>query len=386
MFGSMFIGLSGMQAYSAGLRQISNNISNMNSVGFKGSEVHFTDVFGNLGSGRQGVGYGVTLNDSRLDLGQGELRQSDRDLDLAIDGDGFLVLLREADQYFARTGSFEVDRDGYVVLSGTDYRLSVLDESGNPTAVSINSVRSSEPAATTRVTFSDNLSIGADSFDLPDLTVYTPSGEAETWSVRFERDSAAANIEWEVIVTNSAGTEIGREVLRFIGGIIDTTTQELTFEDATTGLSVVFDFSTDVTSFSSGSVSSLRASDVDGYPLGDLISLTINDQGELEVGYSNEQTASLGSIAIATLRDPDALQQDGAGLFTATRANQMDIGSAQDTTNGSVLSRTLEASNVDLSEAFGDLILIQRGYQASSQVVSVSNDMIQQLFGLRGQG
>lgn len=53
---------------------------------------------------------------------------------------------------------------------------------------------------------------------------------------------------------------------------------------------------------------------------------------------------------------------------------------------GRLLSKQLEASNTDLSQQFGDLILIQRGFQASSQVVSVTNDMIQQLFGIRGQG
>ena len=53
---------------------------------------------------------------------------------------------------------------------------------------------------------------------------------------------------------------------------------------------------------------------------------------------------------------------------------------------GRVLSNRLEAANVELSDQFGDLILVQRGFQASSQVVSVSNDMIQQLFGMRGQG
>lgn len=59
---------------------------------------------------------------------------------------------------------------------------------------------------------------------------------------------------------------------------------------------------------------------------------------------------------------------------------------SDDTRVGTVVSRRLEASNVDLSKEFGDLILIQRGYQASSQIVSTANDMIQQLFGIRGQG
>ena len=53
---------------------------------------------------------------------------------------------------------------------------------------------------------------------------------------------------------------------------------------------------------------------------------------------------------------------------------------------GKVQSRRLEASNVDLTLEFSDLILVQRGFQASSQIISVTNDMIQQLFGIRGQG
>ncbi len=387
MLGSMFIGLSGMHAYSAGLRQISNNISNLNSVGFKTTDVHFTDVFSGHGGGRDGVGYGVTLNDSRLDLAQGELRQSDRELDLAIDGDGFLVLLRDSEQFFARTGSFEVDQDGFVVLAGTDYRLTVLDEGGNPTPVSINSVRSSEPAATTRVSFAQNLSSTADSFDLPDLTVYDASGNADTWQVRFERDltTTGTGSRWEVIVTNGAGTEIGREELLFNSGVIDPTTLELTFSDADTGTSVVFDFSTDVTSFSSGTVSTLRVDEVDGYPLGELVNITINDQGILEAVYSNGETLELGAVAIANLRDLTRLQQEGAGLFTVNDNGTIDFRAASESVRSQLLTGTIEASNVDLSEEFGNLILIQRGYQASSQVVSVSNDMIQQLFGLRGQ-
>jgi flagellar hook protein FlgE len=53
---------------------------------------------------------------------------------------------------------------------------------------------------------------------------------------------------------------------------------------------------------------------------------------------------------------------------------------------GTLVSKQLEGSNVNLSQEFGNLILIQRGFQASSQVVSVANDMLQQLFGIRGQG
>ena len=86
------------------------------------------------------------------------------------------------------------------------------------------------------------------------------------------------------------------------------------------------------------------------------------------------------------MRDPQSLEQKSGGLFTYTGSAEPAYLNSADPRVGQVLGKRIEASNVDLSKEFGDLILIQRGFQASSQIVSVSNDMIQQLFGIRGQG
>ena len=91
MFGSIYIGLSGLTAYSEGLKTVSNNVSNLNTSGFKASDVTFADVYGAgssggleyASSGAQG-GHGVTLNQVTVNFEQGELRQTDRDLDLAL--------------------------------------------------------------------------------------------------------------------------------------------------------------------------------------------------------------------------------------------------------------------------------------------------------------
>ena len=91
-------------------------------------------------------------------------------------------------------------------------------------------------------------------------------------------------------------------------------------------------------------------------------------------------------LAVARIRDPQALIQRGSGLFAHDGSSGIDFVTSEHETVGTVVSRRLEASNVDLSREFGELILLQRGFQASSQVVSVSNEMIQQLFGMRGQG
>lgn len=390
MFGSMFIGLSGMQAYSNGLRQVSNNITNLNSSGFKSSDLVFSDLFGgggrNLSSTNSGTrsGHGVALTDLRLDFGQGELRQSDRELDLAIDGNGFLVLEKDGEYVYARTGSFEVDGEGFIVLSGTDYRLTVIDANGQATSLSIEPNRTSQPQATTRIAFADNLSSTATSFTLADVTVYNSVGEPNDWQIAFSRAETDPAGEWTVAVTDQDGNTVGTETLRFSNGEIDPATSTLMFSDG--DHSVVFDFSENVTSYSSGEISTLRTADVDGYAIGDITNILVNEVGELEISYSNEETYSLGAVTIADFLDPQKLEQRSGGLFVYKGLSGRDFFASGSERVGRVLSNRTEASNVDLSQQFGDLILVQRGYQASSQVVSVSNEMIQQLFGLRGQG
>lgn len=379
MFASIFIGLSGMRAFSSGLKQISNNITNINSTGFKASRLGFTDLFG---AGGVRGGQGVALDPPRLDFAQGELRQSDRDLDLAIDGGGFLVLLKDADQYFTRTGSFEVNEDGDIVLAGTDYKLTMLDASGRPVAISVEAQRTNAPQATTRISFADNLSSTGSSHNIANVQVYDSSGEAQAWSVRFERDATDPAGQWDVIVT-AGGTTLATQNLKFINEIVDPLTSTLTFTHGTR--TVTFDFGTSVRSFSSGEVSTLRVSEANGHGPGEISTMKVNDAGRLEITYTNEQKLELGDITLAHFENPQELTQRGAGLFVHDGSGLSYLTSRHDKV-GRVLSGRLEASNVDLSSEFGDLILVQRGFQASSQVVSVSNDMIQQLFGIRGQG
>jgi flagellar hook protein FlgE len=191
---------------------------------------------------------------------------------------------------------------------------------------------------------------------------------------------------WQVKVTDGTGAEVGTKELKFSGSAVDPTTRELVFEDTAKGLSVTFDFASNVTSFSSGTVSSLRAAEVAGRPTGSLATLRVNQQGRIEIGYTNEETKELGAIALADFRDPQSLEQRSKALFAYTGFGQRQFLAASDSRVGTILGKQLEASNVDLGSQFGDLILIQRGFQASSQVISVTNDMIQQLFGIRGQG
>jgi flagellar hook protein FlgE len=391
MLGSIYIGLSGLSAYSRGLQTISNNVTNLNTLGFKATTFTFADSFsyGGLGSNfsryvsGQQVGAGVRYGAEFTDFRQGDLRQTGGDLDLAIQGRGMLVLLNGNHTYYTRTGQFGIDKQGYVSLLGSNYRLGMMNGSGQAEAINIDANKTNPPAKTTKAVFADNLSSTATTATVADIAVYDAAGTKHVWKAAFTPVGAANPGEWTVKVTDEAGATVGEKTLKFIGSVPDPTTNLLTFTSGAT--SVDFDFSK-VSSFSSGTVSSLHIGTVDGYGIGTLSSVTVNEDGQLKLTYSNEQTELLGAVALADFRDPQSLSRLGSGLFEDRAGGNARLLASGQEGIGTLATRQVEASNVDLSAQFGDLILVQRGFQASSQVVSVANDMIQQLFGIRGQG
>lgn len=396
MLGALYIGLSGMNAYTQGLQTISNNVANLNSPGYKSTAIHFEDLFGGgdaglsyLGSANgHSIGNGVRLTNPLINFGQGDLRQTNNPLDLAIQGNGFLVVESNGTQYYARTGSFTVDADGYVTLSGSNYHLTVLDDQRQPSAVNIDDMRTDPPVATTAIEFADNLSSTGTTASVSELNVYDSNGGSQVWTVMFDAVGSSSPGEWNVTVKNQSGDTLGTGTVKFIGSSIDPTTSTLTITDSPTNadpLSVTLDFS-NLTSFSSGTISSIRASSVDGKGVGTLTRVAITDDGNLELTYSNGETSTLGAVAIADFTDAQQLERVGNGLFKAPDGARARILPSDTEGVGRLLSGQLEASNVDLSQEFGDLILVQRGFQASSQVVGVTNDMIQELFGIRGRG
>jgi flagellar hook protein FlgE len=397
MLGAIFAGLSGMNAHSKGLQTISNNVTNMNTPGFKADTVTFSDAFSqgsgglsyNLSSGSEQSGMGVHVAPPTIDFRQGDLRQTGNDLDLAIQGSGFLALLSGDKTFYARTGQFTIDDKGYIVQQGSGYRLAMLDGTNQLVPINVDSKRTDPPVATTKITFADNLSSTATDDTVSNIAVFDSAGGKHVWQVKFTPVGAASPGQWNVAVSDEGGNAIGSGTLKFVGGIVDPASAKIDVSTSPAGaaaLAVELDFSSGVTSFSSGSVSTLRAASVDGKGPGTLTSVTIDSDGKVKLTYSNAKEDLLGPVAIADFRDPQELERIGDGLFTAKGTEQHRYVASGVEGAGKLVSGEIEASNVNLADEFGELILIQRGFQASSQVVSVSNDMIQQLFAMRGQG
>ncbi|GHT96249.1 flagellar hook protein FlgE [Betaproteobacteria bacterium] len=115
-------GLSGLNVYSKALDVVSNNIANASTVGFKGSDAHFADVYAGAlnGASSKQIGIGVSLMAVQQNFNQGNLTITSNALDMAINGNGFFRVQKSPDDqtgYYTRNGQFHLDKDGYIVNS-----------------------------------------------------------------------------------------------------------------------------------------------------------------------------------------------------------------------------------------------------------------------------
>jgi len=108
--------LTGLNAASADLNVISNNIANTSTTGFKGSRAEFADIYAaaNLGTTSTAIGSGVRLSAVAQQFTQGNISFTNNNLDLAINGQGFFRLSDNGSSVYSRSGTFHVDRDGYM--------------------------------------------------------------------------------------------------------------------------------------------------------------------------------------------------------------------------------------------------------------------------------
>jgi flagellar hook protein FlgE len=137
-----------------------------------------------------------------------------------------------------------------------------------------------------------------------------------------------------------------------------------------------------MTSFDSAS--STSGISQDGYTGGDLTGIRIDQSGTLIGSFSNGRSFGLAQIAMAKFTNNEGLATEGGNVFSQT-ANSGDpiIGTAATAGRGFIQSSALEASNVDLSRALTQLIIIQRGYQANGKTITTSDQLLQTLIGLK---
>lgn len=122
----------------------------------------------------------------------------------------------------------------------------------------------------------------------------------------------------------------------------------------------------------------------DGFTGGDLVGIRIDQSGTLIGSFSNGRSFGLAQISMAKFTNNEGLSTEGGNVYIQT-ANSGDpiIGTAATAGRGFMQSAALEASNVDLSRALTQLIIIQRGYQANGKTITTSDQLLQTLIGLK---
>lgn len=398
MFSSIYTGLSGLLAFSRGLDLLSNNVANMNTPGFKGSVLAFRDMLFQNTDGRGGnqgaaqVGAGVDTGTPQVQYRQGELRQTGNALDAGIDGNGFFVLRNNGETFYTRAGEFEIDDKGFLIERNSRARVAGLSGGSQLIDINITDKRVSAPKPTSKITFTGNLSSGGTTHKITGMTVFDGLGKNHALVVNFTNNNSETPRSWRIEIRDEVDAVIANGEIRYNGNgspAAGFNTVQFTYAPAgAPQTTVVLDFGdpdsfSNSTNFSAGTTSDLQMRTQDGFAVGALTESSFNDKGELTVKYSNGQTAVYERLALARFDNPQALNQIGNGLLENATGQTPTIDSPKENGMGTLTAKSLELSNVELTEQFTDLVIVQRGYQASSQVISVSNEMLQQLMDLR---
>lgn len=412
--------LSGINAAAQDLRVIGNNVANASTTGFKSSRAEFADVYASTdGAASNAIGAGVRLSGVSQQFGQGNIEFTDNKLDLAVNGRGFFVLDDNGSRSYTRSGSFKVDRDGFVVNSSADKlvvnnadesgeisgavgplrldRSNIIPKSTSRVDVGLNldssqitpSTLPFNPDVPSSFTHSTSLTV-YDSLGAPHLSTmyYIKDPEANSWTTHLFVDgkdakgATAPPYAGDKLMFNGAGG------LASINGVA-APPGELTYAGIETGsgaepIDIVLNLqgSTPTTQF--GTKFSVSALTQNGYTSGRLSGIDIDDSGIIRARYSNGQTRTLGQVTLSDFSNPQGLRQLGNSNWAESFSSGVPlVGTPGSGSLGQLQSGALESSNVDLTGQLVNMIKAQRNFQANAQVITTADTVTQTIINIR---
>ncbi|MBW8311250.1 MAG: flagellar basal-body rod protein FlgF [Rhizobium sp.] len=379
MFQALFNSLSGLFSFSRSLDTVSNNVSNMNTPGFRGSDTFFENVNGGRGTSVSGEGLRTT---------PGDVRQTGNATDLAIDGNGFFIL-RDADGnlHYTRAGQFRFDDQGFLVDSVTGFQVMAIDDVGNLVEIDLDAYRTLPPVATTEVTLVGNIVPGTPTHVINSVRVYDTNGNMHTLRVTLTDNTAVTPGSYLVTVADETGATVDTGELRFgLDGTpapgFNSMSIDLNYQGVAQSVTLSMGAPGSFTGATrlAGSSTNMGARVTDGHGVLGVTELSFDDNGVMQLVYSASERREGPQIALANFSNESSLELSGGRLVSGAGTENRTIGRPGDATFGVIAGGSLEMSNVDLTQEFADMIIIQRGYQASSRVMTVSNEMIEQLY------
>ncbi len=447
IYGAINSAVSGLAAQATALENISGNVANSQTAGYKRLDTTFSDLVSGGGATQAAQVSGTTFATSRAtNTVQGDITSVDVETYMAINGEGYFVVTQASDivdgsttfadeTYFTRAGDFERDQEGYLINSSGYYLQGFpLDpETGNavgdnPTVVRIeNQPLAASP--TTLVDYQANLpripqtndydeDVGdatallgvaagdvavADTTDFLDssisggsTTIFNENGTAMNVEVRYAKTANAAgavNDTWSMYISSggdattswydvgeiefdSSGemTNMTATAMSAVNGSSDGFTIPSLVINGSTASNVEFSFANgSLTQYSDadGTASSVEL-DQDGYPAGELTTVSVDESGRVIASYSNSQQRAVYEIPLATFEAEQNLQRvDGSAFAATTLSGEADLSGG-----GQILAKKLELSNADIADEFSKLIITQQAYSANSRIVTSADEML----------
>jgi flagellar hook protein FlgE len=411
MLRSLFSGISGLRVHQQMLDVTSNNIANVNSVGFKASQSVFEDTLSQMmrsagapqngpagtlgGTNPAQVGLGVRLSSITTNFLQGSAQSTGRPTDLMISGDGFFVVKSTGEQLFTRAGAFNFDAGGRLVTStgaavqGWQGINGSVNTTGQIGDIQMPAGALIAPKATQNGVMSGNLPADATvgTQIMRSIKTYDDQGNAVVMTATFEQLSIAPS-SYQVTLSDDAKptpNTSGPTTLTFVDSTTPPTPGHpigtLVGPTAVTLGPVTFDIA-GLTNYTGNITTNFLSQD--GAPAATLQSFNITPDGQLIGVYSNGNKQTVAQIALSTFNNPAGLEKTGDGLFRFTvNSGLPQVGVAGTAGLGVMESGTVEMSNVDLAQEFTNLIVAQRGFQANSKVISTSDELLQDLVNLK---
>lgn len=238
------------------------------------------------------------------------------------------------------------------------------------------------------------------------LKLYT-TGKAGQVTVQTMLENMSKNMTGDDILPKAKNEELTMTGRKFDGAkvVFDKDSGKLqSINNSTTNLSTTLNFPATMGNFSNITIDLSECTNYDnkgtstvgatsgdldglgtGRRLGDMIGVSIQKDGMIYASYDNGMTKLLGQIATAAFANASGLEKEGDNLYSATlNSGEFDGIGVDITAGGGYMSTSqLEMSNVDLSSEFTEMITTQRGFQANSRIITVSDTLLEELTNLK---
>ncbi|MFA0815032.1 MAG: flagellar hook protein FlgE [Anaerofustis sp.] len=409
MLRALFSGVAGLKTHQTAMDVIGNNIANVNTYGFKASRTTFKDVFYQTLSGSSDAGAASGgVNASQIGCGsmlasidvlhtRSSFASTNNAMDVFINGEGYLIARDgSGSEYYTRVGTLDFDGSGNLVDKNGNFICGypiLRDSTGNIV------YKTTTPVAGQCTIGSGNINFGTangamlNDYEISIADSTTPGATIDTASkkitVNLDIAGGADIADLQTALRGITGGPSGTDFTQI------TTTGTLSAGSGTVAGGVNEQTNTPMLDTSGDpkvikKPGTLTDSNGDGLydsesnDVIELKNIAIGVDGTITGTDTNGEVVPIGQICLATVPNPAALIEEGNSYFSAVNnTGEITYSAAGEGVTGQLTAGGLEMSNVDLSTEFANMIITQRGFQANSRIITVGDEMLEELVNMK---